>query len=452
VQRQSQDSDRPAAAIEAGRARLPPLEMPWLLACALLLASIAGSSGGGSGCPDGTLSYNGICTPKDFPPRQNYSRAVPNPPYLKSPPPLINITKGRQLFVDNFLIASASGATTIFHTAHYYDQNPVIKPDEPWEGTFAMPFSGGAWWEDDHKRLALWYRCGGGYAESSAAALVGRSGPSTTGTCLAYSTDGIHFNKTLQDVRPATNMVREVAFDGNTVWLDKNELNASRRYKMADVDAAQGYAAYTLLSSPDGIHWHTEINRTGTISDCSRIFYNPFRERWVFSIKTNIGFGIGRARGYWESPDLFDPAYTHWKQNAPTGDSKAPGPGYGRWNDPGEIYPWLWADVADDSDPETKHPRSATNEYSQLYTVDAIAYESVMVAFLAILECDNYGKGPCPGPKYHERNEVFLVSIVTTCVCVCLTLLWADTSYCRRSAVTASTSPAHPHRGCRLHG
>eukprot|EP01049_Picozoa_sp_SAG25_P027607 SAG25_NODE_14468_length_254_cov_1.341935_1_plen_44_part_10 len=44
--------------------------MPWLLACALLLASIAGSSGGGSGCPDGTLSYNGICTPKDFPPRQ----------------------------------------------------------------------------------------------------------------------------------------------------------------------------------------------------------------------------------------------------------------------------------------------------------------------------------------------------------------------------------------------
>ena len=81
----------------------------------------------------------------------------------------------------------------------------------------------------------------------------------------------------------------------------------------------------------------------------------------------------------------------------------------GRWNDPAEIYPWLWADVADDSDPETKHPRSSpNNEYSQLYTVDAIAYESVMVAFLAILECDNYGKGPCPGPEFHERNEVFL--------------------------------------------
>ena len=83
--------------------------MPWLLACALLLLTGgARGSGGdsGDGCPGGTPSYNGICTLKDFPPRQNYSRAVLIPPYLKAPPPLINITKGRQLFVDDFLIAS----------------------------------------------------------------------------------------------------------------------------------------------------------------------------------------------------------------------------------------------------------------------------------------------------------------------------------------------------------
>lgn len=209
---------------------------------------------------------------------------------------------------------------------------------------------------------------------------------------------------------------------GNTVWHDRGEKNASRRYKMADIDDANTggpnwYSHYTLLSSPDGVHWHTEINRTaGAVSDCSRVFYNPFRERWVFSIKTNIGLcapyprgsacgpaqssGIGRARGYWESPDLFDMNYTRWKMNGETGDSDKPGPGYGRWDDPGEIYPWLWADVADDQDPETKHPRSPNNEYAQLYTVDAVAYESVMVAFLSILECDNYGEGPCPGPEY----------------------------------------------------
>ena len=47
-----------------------------------------------------------------------------------------------------------------------------------------------------------------------------------------------------------------------------------------------------------GVHWEVIVNRTqGTISDCSRVFYNPFREKWVFSIKTNIGYGVGRARG-----------------------------------------------------------------------------------------------------------------------------------------------------------
>ena len=38
--------------------------------------------------------------------------------------------------------------------------------------------------------------------------------------------------------------------------------------------------------------------------------------------------------------------------------------------------------------------------FLQLYTVDAVAYESIVVAFLSVLECDNYGRGgPCPGPS-----------------------------------------------------
>ena len=173
---------------------------------------------------DGEVSYNGICTPASFPPRQNYSRAVPHPPYLDNPPALINITVGRQLFVDSFLIANTSGTQQQFHAAKYHEENPVLKPDQPWEGTFAMPFSGGAWWEDKEDRLALWYRCGGGYASQQSegeSSSTGRSGPTTTGTCVAYSSDGVHFSKPLQDVVPNTNFVRQVAFDGNTVWLDE---------------------------------------------------------------------------------------------------------------------------------------------------------------------------------------------------------------------------------------
>lgn len=246
-------------------------------------------------CDAGEVSFNGICTPPDFPPRVNYSRAVPHPPYLDAPPPVINITVGRQLFVDSFLIENSTGVSQVFHAAKYHDENPVLRPDKPWEGTFAMPFSGGAWWEPEEQRLALWYRCGGGYASShdrSTSHAQSRSGPSDTGTCLAYSADGVHFTKPLQDVVPQTNFVRQVAFDGNTVWLDRTEQNASRRYKMADVDEAQGYAHYTLLASPDGVHWETVVNRTeGTISDCSRVFYNPFREKCVVFIMPRPLFG-----------------------------------------------------------------------------------------------------------------------------------------------------------------
>jgi hypothetical protein len=32
---------------------------------------------------------------------------------------------------------------------------------------------------------------------------------------------GIHFDKPLQNVRPGTNMVREITFYGNTVWYDR---------------------------------------------------------------------------------------------------------------------------------------------------------------------------------------------------------------------------------------
>ena len=56
-----------------------------------------------------------------------------------------------------------------------------------------MPFSGGAFWEEDKGHVALWYRCGGEYATT-----IDHARSSTTGTCVAYSKDGVHFNKTQQ--------------------------------------------------------------------------------------------------------------------------------------------------------------------------------------------------------------------------------------------------------------
>ena len=122
--------------------------------------------------------------------------------------------------------------------------------------------------------------------------------------------------------------------------LDKNEANPAWRYKGAFVDAANHYSAYTLEASPDGVHWTPIVSKTASISDCSRIFYNPFRKTWAFSIKTVIE-SLGRQRAYWERPHFFH------------------GPGWGAagWSPtathppPGAAFPWPTVDFDDSSDP-----------------------------------------------------------------------------------------------------
>ena len=62
----------------------------------------------------GTLLPNGLCIPVAGP--QGARRSAPPveptlPPYLSAPPAAINISLGRQLFVDDFLIANRSGSS-----------------------------------------------------------------------------------------------------------------------------------------------------------------------------------------------------------------------------------------------------------------------------------------------------------------------------------------------------
>ncbi len=52
-----------------------------------------------------TILYNGIVLPDRWPPEEKSDPRMP-PPYITSPPDVIPIDVGRQLFVDDFLIES----------------------------------------------------------------------------------------------------------------------------------------------------------------------------------------------------------------------------------------------------------------------------------------------------------------------------------------------------------
>jgi len=291
--------------------------------------------------------YNGIRLAEPWPPRyRSLSQTPVTPPYLVDPPAVIPIDVGRQLFVDDFLIENTS-LDRSYHVADYHSRNPIVAPTEPWEvfdeyakrthtapNPAAMPFSDGVFFDPRERVFKLWYM--GGYSQN---------------TCYATSTDGLDWHKPSLDVVAGTNIVTHGHRDSSTVWLDLDDADASRRYKMA-----RWYDHYMeLLASSDGIHWR-DMGRTGRTGDRTTFFYNPFRRTWVYSLRGESALGgLGRHRRYWETPDLF--ANVSWQPDDPP--------------------IWIGADVED--------PRRAEfNVAPELYNLDCVAYESVLLGLFTM--------------------------------------------------------------------
>ena len=236
-------------------------------------------------------------------------RELAPPPYLLSPPDVISIDLGRQLFVDDFLIEHTT-LTRVFHSAEYHDGNPILVPDRPWErGEIAddsavMPYSDGVWYDPAERLFKMWYRGGS---------------RRTASTCYAVSQDGIAWEKPELDVEAGTNIVHERNTDTTTVWLDLEDRDPHRRYKMfvprkmrLPRSEERMWGMLTHFSA-DGIHWGEPVcckYFIPTGADRTTAFYNPFRQVWVYSIKehtldpSELGVKVGRFRRYWETPEV----------------------------------------------------------------------------------------------------------------------------------------------------
>ncbi len=333
-----------------------------------------------------SILHNGIVLDADWPlAPSTLSRRPMRVPYLETPPDVIPIDVGRQLFVDDFLIDRTS-LHRVYHRPEPHSANPMLAPEKPWETgevPFAMPFSDGVWYDPADGLYKLWY-----------------AGNEMWCTCYAQSEDGIHWQRPELDVVPGTNIVCELPRDSSTVWLDHFEENPARRFKMFLTVkqrrtmkmrllgyATGNYYTYTYLSSPDGIRWTVtdESPRDQPIGDRSTVYYDPFRGRWVFSIR-DLEFMYPderrnqdyRIRLFRDHVDL----------------------GAGLTNLTGPAVPWVGADDLDPPHPD--YPDQPT----QLYTLDAIAYESLLLGYFSIHQ------GPenpiCIERNIHKRNQIAL--------------------------------------------
>jgi hypothetical protein len=119
-----------------------------------------------------------------------------------------------------------------------------------------------------------------------------------------------------------------------------------------------------IFTSPDGIHW-TFAKRTSNVGDNTTIFYNPFRKKWVYSVRTG---GVGRCRSYRECDDLVQGA---------------------TWTN--EMVHWASVDIKDVPDPwvtamrpEGDDRKGIFGDPVQLYNLDPAPYESLMIGVFAV--------------------------------------------------------------------
>ena len=156
----------PPAALRAVPNWRPLRDEDWL---GCFAAGTCAARGAAASCT-GRLLYNSICLPAEWPPRRDLDQAQhypSEPPYAADcdasattlcRPPVIDVTVGRQIFVDDWLVdnSASSGWRRVFHQANV-STAPVLVPDQPWEKGCAKAYSGGAFWDPDASSYKIWY-------------------------------------------------------------------------------------------------------------------------------------------------------------------------------------------------------------------------------------------------------------------------------------------------------
>lgn len=301
---------------------------------------------------NGEVLYNGIVLPRKWPPNyvpNNQGKWFPDGervmpvPYLEKKPALINISVGRQLFVDDFLIESGDFERE-YHLPKKFEGNPILKAETPLEkGKFglgqpgAVPKDGGIWWNPEKEEFEMWYEAGwiGTYA-------------------FATSKDGTHWTRPNLNIYKEPNQIMpdKMNADSGAVILDYQSTDTNARYKM--YNRGMGWKGRgKLWVSPDGKNWKGPLD-CGPCGDRSTVFYNPFRKKWIFSLRW---YFRGRSRTYLEVDDIVKGA-----RHAP----EAP------------VY-WLSTDNKDTIRSEIKGSNKP-----QLYNFNAVAYESIMLGLYQI--------------------------------------------------------------------
>jgi len=211
--------------------------------------------------------------------------------------PKVTLDRTKQLFLDDYLVAERHNVTWKIHPARKHPANPLLGPEQSWEGAVAL-LHGSVIRDGD--KLRMWYL----------------SGP---GVSYAESEDGIHWVKPGLDLfevdgRKTNIVMRGGAKEGQPnvlpffggilgVMKDPRDPDPSRRYKMGFISIQKDYKGpredvfhkgqrrgLGVAVSPDGYHWKLADNWT-TEAICDgpgHWTFDPRRQKWVLYGRTKF--------------------------------------------------------------------------------------------------------------------------------------------------------------------
>ena len=282
---------------------------------------------------------------------------------------LIDIGSRKQLFVDDYLIESTSNTMRVMNPARKVDNNPVLRPEMPWEGNDVRPRH--IFFDDREGIFKMLYqgKSYSGLRADGAVVVVGQKDPPVN--CLAVSDDGVHWERPVlnqiefrgskrNNIIPMAALYPDEGIQPN-MFLDRRETDPSKRFKAFGwmKDTSVPMLAY-LYYSPDGFDWtpHPDnpiIDATpkiGRWGPAELMGWDPIRETYAIHVENSLHrrapLGkrlIGRA----ESPDMV------------------------QWSEPETIL------IPDERDtPDT-----------EFYSMPTIAYEGIYVAMPWIFRTTN---------------------------------------------------------------
>ena len=289
---------------------------------------------------------------------------------------MIDIGSAKQLFFDDFLIESLTNAKQGLNPAVKVDDNPILRPERPWEGNFMRPFT--VIFDPTDQIFKMWYTASTVTVrlENWKPVPGGASGLvwDTRGEvmCLATSEDGIHWE------RPSLGLVEFDGLTDNNILPEKENLPTAPGFlDLHENDPAKRYKALLMIGST-----HTRGMQYNLFYSPDALNWTPYEDNPVIDTGQELGRWAGRFQGWdpiRETYYVTMEASHHWR--GPYGKrlvGRAESPDMIHWSEPEIIL------VPDEHDyPDT-----------EFYSLPVIAYEGIYVGLLWIFRTTNVTHHP----------------------------------------------------------